>query len=246
MAEKPKQPTETSESSSMDSDEQVNQFLEWEYECLRELFVEADKSAEGILNFYLALMTTVFGAIVLIVESTAVEPTDITRAEILICVILIFAGGIGSIVSSSLTWRYANRVRYTRGLDDIRRFLIDRLGTGAPAMYDTFVEAAKKKEPKRWYRKLWLLTTLLYPINAHQFFVALINGLAISAATLLFLLAGKVAQDRPVRSAIAVLAIFALTFTIFNVYSQVVLRFVTKRLNVQLDTHHDMPFFAGK
>jgi hypothetical protein len=245
MTEKSKQPPDTVE-SSVEPDERVTQFLEWEYECLRELFVEADKSAEGILNFYLALMTTIFGAIVLIVQSTPVAPANITRAEILICLVLIFAGGIGSIVSSSLTWRYANRVRYARGLDDVRRFLINRLETGAPAPYGTFMSAMENKEPKHWPRKLLLLTTLLYPINAHQFFVALINSLAIGAAALLFLLAGQVAQDRPVRSAMAVFAVFALTFTIFNVYSQLVLRFVTKRLNVQFDTHHDMPFFAGK
>jgi hypothetical protein len=59
-------------------------------------------------------------------------------------------------------------------------------------------------------------------------------------------MAGQVFQERPVRSTIAVLAVFTLTFTIFNAYSQVILRMVTRRLNIRLDTHRDMPFFWGK
>ena len=87
---------------------------------------------------------------------------------------------------------------------------------------------------------------MLYPTNAHQFFVSLINSLALGAAVFLLLSASGVIGERPVRSTIAVLVVVALTFTAFNVYSQVVLRIVTKRLNVRVDTHQDLPFVAGK
>ncbi len=226
--------------------EQAFEFLLKEYDSLRDLFTQTESSLQSLFNFYLTLVTTVVGAIVLILQVTAPDPASLARSQFILSGLLVFAALIGSAYLSALAGRYAHLVRYAQGIDEIRRHLISRLEVPTPPLYQAFLASAPK--PNRPTQKQKSPTWLywLLPTGTYQLFVAVINSLALSAGVLLFFIATQVAEAELIRSLLATLLIFFLVFQAYNFYSHLVMQLLIQRLNIQVDTQRDLPFITGK
>ena len=226
--------------------EQAFAFLLKEYDSLRDLFTQTESSLQSLFNFYLTLVTTVVGAIVLILQVTASDPASLARSQFTLSGLLVFATAIGSAYLSALAGRYAHLARYAQGIDEIRRHLINRLEVPTPPLYQAFLASAGNPNRPTQKRKTTAWLYWLLPTGTYQLFVAVINSLALSAGVWLFLAATHIAEAELNRSVLATVAIFFLTFQAYNFYSHLVMQLLIQRLNIQVDTQHDLPFITGK
>jgi hypothetical protein len=222
----------------------AQEFLYKEYDTLRELFSQAEQGAQNIFNFYLTLTTTVIGAVVLLAQYAASNPTVATTTQLTLSALLFFAVAVGSAYLSSLSGRYAHMARYAQAMDELRRYLIDTLHVPTPPIYIEFMKP--DKEPKGALPRFLKWTLWFYPTGTYQFFVSALNSLSLSIATWLFLSASQVMTIEPVRSLTTVVSIFVVTLVLFNVYSQFVIRTLIQRLNIRFDTRRNAEWFGGR
>jgi hypothetical protein len=215
-------------------DDQALQVLFKEYDTLRELFTQAEASAQSMFNFYLTLVSTVIGAVVVLIQFGG--------ANLWIMVgLLSFTAAVGSVYLSALVGRYAHMARYAHGIDTLRRFLIRRADAPTPHEYVAFLREPDAPNPSRSRWLFWL-----FPTGTFQFFVAMVNSLALSMAVWLFLSVTGIVTSQLGRSALVVALLFLLSFTVYNIYSNLLIRTLTRRLNVRVDTASDLPLIAGK
>ncbi|MBN1312527.1 MAG: hypothetical protein JXB30_14020 [Anaerolineae bacterium] len=226
-------------------DEKALEVIMKEYDALRELYSQAEAGAQSIFNFYLTLVTTVGGAIVLILQLSPPGAGTYDNSQFLISGLLVFAAVIGSVYLSSLTGRYAHMSRYAQGIDAIRRHLIETLDVPMPAVYRPFLTSPKDK-PSRLGRRLIGWTIWLGPTGTYQLFIAAVNSLSLAAAVWLFLLASGVVQAQMARSILAAVLICPATFVVYNIYSRLIMNRLVQGLGLQVDTLREMPFITGK
>lgn len=226
-------------------DDQALQVIMKEYDALRELYSQAEAGAQSIFNFYLTLVTTVGGAVVLILQLNPSAARAADASLFLISGLLVFAATIGSVYLSSLTGRYAHMSRYAQGIDAIRRHLIETLKVPMPDVYQPFLAHRKNLSPKLGSRLIgW--TLWLAPTGTYQLFVAAVNSLSLAAAAWLFLLASGTVSSQLIRSILASVLICLATFVVYNAYSRLVMDRLVHGLGIQVDTLREMPFVTGK
>lgn len=215
-------------------------FLMKEYDVLRDLYGGAEASAQSIFNFYLTLISTAFGAVVLIIQFPRQSPGSEQRTLLLVSAMLVFGAAVGSVLLSSLVGRYAHMARYAAGADNLRRYLIEQLKVPVPASYEPLL--AKPATPRR----ITTWTSVLFPVGSYQFFMAGMNGLSLGIATLLIFLAAEVRGELITRAVTGAVVVSLLTFTIYNIYSHLLVRRLVKHLAIRIDTGQALPFIAGK
>jgi hypothetical protein len=218
-------------------DEQAMQVLMKEYDTLRELYTHAESSAQNLFNFYLTLVSTVVGGLVVLIQFGLNGDSRLW----IMSGLLYFAAAVGSAYLSALTGRYAHMARYARAIDSLRRMLIERTDIYMPAEYTPFMRDSSPVDSPVRFSAMWL-----FPAGTFQLVVAVINSLSLAAGTWLLLNAVEALSSRPVGSLIAVLLIFVLTFTVNNIYSHLVINVLTRRLNVRVDTDRDLRGIAGR
>lgn len=214
------------------------EFLYKEYDILKDLYIQVEQATQNIFNFYLTLITTVTGAIVIILQLAEKNGINSVQSQITTGGLLWFAAAIGSVYLSSLTGRYAHMARYAQGMDEIRRFIIQHLHVPVPQIYQTFLSrGSKRKRNGIWRWIFWL-----FPTGTYQLFIGTFNSLSLSLGTWLFLFAGGALQQAFLAAGI----VFVLTFFIYNIYSRWVMGKLFRSLNVQFDTNGDLDWIAGK
>jgi hypothetical protein len=208
-------------------DENSIRILMKENEILQTLFIQSENGIQSIFNFYLTLVTAVAGGITIILQVTANNPAQTWWAMISISSLLIFIAISGSAYMFSLAVRYAHTIRYARGIDEIRRFLINQTNIAAPAVYRKFLNNSIKKE-KGW---IMLVLSMLVPVGTHQLFMATVNSLAWAVAGYILLFIGGMPEHRLDRSVI----LFLTAFIIYNVYANLIMRRIIANLNIQVE-----------
>jgi hypothetical protein len=222
--------------------EQSFQFLLKEYETLKDLYTQAETGAQSIFNFYLTLLTTVSGGAVVILQFTP-KSIDPNRAIWILGGVLLFIASIGTTYLSSISGRYAHLVRYAQGIDEIRRFLIQRLDVPLPPIYQDFI-AGGATAHKNLVQKVSDRLVWVFPIGTYQFFIVALNGLSLAAATWVFF---KILHYSHTHLAIfASVIVFLFMNSVYNLYSRLVMRSVTSKLNVSIDIVHQLPYVSGK
>jgi hypothetical protein len=225
-------------------------FLYKEYDILKDLYVQAEQTAQSIFNFYLTLITTITGAIVILMQISEKNLLNSTQTQVTVSGMLLFTAMVGSVYLSSITGRYAHMARYARGMDQIRRFLIRELHVPLPPVYRNFLKPVQRKHLALpgLLHQAWNWLTWLFPTGTYQLFIAVFNSLSLSLGVGMFLFAGGALDQHSTRgvSAAAMIIIFGLTFVISNVYSQLTKRVLLNRLNVQFDSQGEMEWMAGK
>ncbi len=211
-----------------------------EYDTLRELYTQAESSAQNIFNFYLTLVSTVLGAVVLLSQIAGIGEGAGVRLQLMVSGLLVFAAAVGSVYLSSLVGRYAHMSRYASGVDAIRRYLIGRIAAPLPPIYESLMTAPRAAG--RASKGLMFL----FPTGTYQFFIAAMNALLLAVAAFLVLRAGGITGALFGQAFISAVLIFVFSLTIYNVYAQLIVRRLTERLGIRVDTASDFPFLAGR
>jgi ABC-type multidrug transport system fused ATPase/permease subunit len=214
-----------------------------EYDALRELYSQAEASAQSLFNFYLTLISTIGGAVIVLMQIAT--PVAIGQTQGIIAGLLVFIAVIGSVYLSSITGRYAHMTRYVQAIDQIRRHLLQNVQTIDLPVYKQFMDVNRAAKVNLVTRTTgW--TLWLSPTGTYQLFVAAVNSLSIGIAVWLFLSTLNVAQQSPVQSIITVLVIVVVSFLIYNAYSRIVKNRLVSRLGIRLDTAGTEPFITGQ
>lgn len=214
-----------------------------EYDALRELYSQAEASAQSLFNFYLTLISTIGGAVIVLMQIAA--PVGTNQTQGMIAGLLVFIAVIGSVYLSSITGRYAHMTRYVQGIDQIRKHLLQHVETASLPAYRQFMDISRGAKVNLVTRTTgW--TLWLSPTGTYQLFVAAVNSLSIGIAVWLFLSSLNVAQQSPVESLITVLVIVVVSFLIYNAYSRIIKNRLVSTLGIRLDTAGTDPFITGQ
>ena len=197
-------------------DEKALEVIMKECDVLWELYSQAEAGAQIIFNFYLLLVATIGGGIVLILQLNPFGGDTVKASQLLVSGLLVFAATIGSVYLSSLTGYYAHMSRYVQGIDAIRR------------------------------HRLMSRTIWVGPTGTYQLFIASVNSLFLTVAVWLFLLATDAIQNQPLRSILAAIFIFLAMFVAYTICSRMLMDRSVHSLGIRVDTSRDMPFFTGK
>jgi len=90
-------------------DDHALQVLMKEYDALRDLYTQAESSAQGMFNFYLSFVSTVTGAFIVLYQASRLPSS-------LVIPMLFFVAVVGTVYLSALIGRYAHMARYARGI----------------------------------------------------------------------------------------------------------------------------------
>jgi hypothetical protein len=221
-------------------------FLYKEYDHLKDLYIQAEQTAQNIFNFYLTLITTITGGIVILLQIAENNALNSVQSLVTVSGMLLFAAMIGSVYLSSITGRYAHMARYAGGMDQIRHFLIDRLDVPLPPVYRAFTLQAKNRQPPGRLKSIMRAFYWLLPTGTYMLFIAAFNSLSLAIGTGLLLYAGGELQHNFPRGALIIALIFGLCFLTYNIYSQWVRRKLYNQLNVQFDSRGELDWIAGK
>lgn len=190
-----------------DGGSQSLQVVMKEYDALREMYTHALQNGQTMFNYYLTLMTAVFGGIALIFQPS----TGVFMPRAASSLLLIFFAIVGSFYLSSLTTNFAHATRYARGVNELRRFMIERYAVSMPPIYARFMAEKTEEKPS----KSITLLSLFIPVNTHQLFTATINSLSWAfAIAIVYSVVGGGSQII-LRGVLA----FAVTYVIYSVYA---------------------------
>ncbi len=204
-------------------------FLTQECDRMLSLYSQAQSNAQSVFNFYLTFVTTVIGAVVVLLQVVT------SNVEAILAGVLFFAVIVGVVYLAALSGRYAHAFRYAHAVDELRRYLIERLQVPMPASYDNFlVEKNRSAKSAAWV--YWLI-----PTGTYQLFVALVNSTALAAVVWLIM---DSAGASDLRGLVGSLLVFGLTLTISNAYSRLVIVRFGNKLNV--DLWNDSPAWASR
>ena len=221
-------------------------FLYKEYDILKDLYIQAEQTKQSIFNFYLTLITTITGGIVILMQVTEKNALNPIQSQVTVSGMLFFATVIGSVYLSSITSRYAHIARYTYGMDQIRQFLMDRLNVPLPPVYQNFSARARKSRQTGWAWSATRFFRWLFPTGTYVLFIAAYNSLSLALGVGLLLQAGGVIEHDFMRGALIVALIFGLSFLINNIYSQLIREHMFTQLNIQFDSTYDLEWGVRK
>lgn len=219
--------TNKSEAIKKSLDESSINILLKENEMLQTLFIHAENGMQSIFNFYLTLVTATVGGIAIIWQSIVSNPTQTWWAMFSISCLLVFIAISGSAYMSSLAFRYAHTVRYAQGINEIRRFLIHHSNIVIPPVYTRLLGEPTTNKTGR----IVSILSMIIPVGTHQFFIAVVNSLAWAAAGYILLFLSDVPNYKLARSAL----LFLITFTVYNIYANFVIRRIVTSLHIRVE-----------
>jgi hypothetical protein len=223
-------------------DEQAIDFLKDECNRLQTLYLQMQDSAQSIFNFYLTLASTIVGALIVLLQASTL---DAIQTRLIIMGLLAFSTIVGTVYLSAMSGRYAHLARYSYAIDEIRKYLIQRLKIPVPEVYREFMQSEKVTPKNSWRKRLGLLIWL-FPTGTYAMFIAIVSSLSLGILTGLIASLGDVSAGGLFGASAWV---FIITLTVFNVYSRFFINRVSKRLHVRISSGHmgeELGAWAGK
>jgi hypothetical protein len=213
---------DTGSRKAIGMEENSLQILMKEYDALREMYAQAERNGQTMFNYYLTLMTATFGGVALVFQPSS----GIVMQKTLSGLLFIFFAVIGSLYLSSLSTNSAHMTRYARGINEIRRLLIERFSVPVPPIYSKFI-SEKDIENKS---NLMVLFSLFIPVNTFELFVATVNSISWAAAIFIIYLGAGVGSQVVSRGVM----IFVITYLIYSIYARLIYQLTISRLSVSI------------
>ncbi len=207
---------------SANREETSLQILLKEYDALRDMYKQAEQAMQTMFNYYLTLMTVVFGGVTLLLQPNS-GIAMIKTAESLL---LILFAVIGSFYISSLSTNFAHTQRYAQGINALRRFILERYDVALPSIYNKFLSKKGDDKTSRWM----FVLSLFVPVNTYQLFAATVNSLSWAVAISIIVYG----QGGGIQTLWRGLATFVITYLIYSVYSRLIYQLTIARLNISI------------
>jgi hypothetical protein len=211
--------------SATNADNQSLQILLKEYDALRDMYNQAEHNGQSMFNFYLTLMTAVFGGVALVSQPSSGIYLQKTTSGLL----LAFFAIIGSFYLSSLSTNFAHATRYANGINELRKFIIERYGVSMPPIYAKFL--AEKYGEKQ--SKIIFFLSLFIPVNTYQLFTATVNSVSWASAVLIVYY-GNNANITLLEIAWLGILTFIVTYLIYNIYARLIYQLTISRASISI------------
>lgn len=197
-----------------------------EYDTLRDMYNQSVHSGQTMFNYYLTLMTAVLGGITFVAQPSS----GVLLSKTTIGILLVFLGVIGTFYLSSLTRNHAHTTRYARGINSLRRFIIEKYDVSMPPAYEKFLKTLTEGEPSR----MAFLLSLFIPVSTYQLFAATINSLSwgfmVSIAYY-----GNSSDANLMQIALPGVLTLIITFFIYSIYSRLTYQMTVSRATVSVE-----------
>jgi hypothetical protein len=203
-------------------EEEALQILLKEYDALREMYSQAVHNGQTMFNYYLTLMTAVFGGVALVFQPSS----GYVMQKMVGGLLLIFFAVVGSFYLSSLATNFAHVTRYAHGINGIRRLLIEKFDVPVPSVYLKFLSSAEEGEQSR----LMFFVSLLIPVNTYVLFTATVNGIAWALAIFIIYLSAGADSQVASRGVLS----FVTIYLIYSVYARLIYQATVSRLNISI------------
>lgn len=210
-------------------EEKALQILLKEYDALRDFYNQTEHGIQNLFNYYLTLMTAILGVLIVVFQFAPLNTAVVIAQRLSIGALLVFFAAIGSLYVSSLSTHSAHAVRYARGINEIRKKLINLYQVPVPPMYGKFMQ--EKEPPTQGKSKLSFILALFIPVSTYQLFVATVSSLA--WAGLIFFLYLTSQADTVVVIWRSVLG-FVVPYLIYSMYARLVYEIIISRLNIKV------------
>lgn len=220
-------------------DDVSREFLQGELERLQTLYTHMDGSAQSVFNFYLTFVSTLVGAIIVLIQLGGSSPADGLRVRLSVIGLLFFGALVGSVYLSALSGRYGHMARYAHGIDDLRRFLIGELQIPVPQSFASLLA----QRPAAAQEPFW---TWLFPSGTYQLFIGVINSTALALMTGLILGFGSTDGVGIGTVLFGTALVFVMAVLVFNIYAHWVIGGIVKRLHLRINTQDALYWLAGR
>jgi hypothetical protein len=207
------------------ADTQTLQILLKEYDALREMYNQASHNGQTMFNYYLTLMTAVFGGVALISQPSSGIFMQKTTSGLL----LIFFAIIGSFYLSSLSTNFAHATRYANGINELRKFIIARYGVPMPWIYTKFLAEKHKEEQSR---AIYYISFFI-PVNTYQLVTATVNSMSWAFAVSIVYYGSDANMTFTEIAARGILT-FIITYLIYNIYARFIYQFTISNSNITI------------
>lgn len=218
--------------------EEALAFLTQEMDRLQALYLDALTGAQNVFNFYLTFATAVVGALVVLIQLAPGGTGHEAQTQIVLGAVLFFAAVVGSVYLAALSGKYAHASRFAWGLDELRRYLMERLHVPLPGIYDRFRAVTVPTPDKDTLRLVWLM-----PTGTYSMFISVMNSACLSGLVWILGNSGGVSTDVKF---VAALIVFVLTLTIYNVYSRYTISLFVRRFHVRVDMGSELSIWAAR
>lgn len=198
-----------------------------EYDALRDMYNQSVHNVQTMFNYYLTLMTAVFGGITFVASPSS----GILLARSTIAFLLIFLAVIGTFYLSSLTNNHAHSVRYAKGVNALRRHIIATYGVSMPAAYDKFLNNVTEYEPTG----LVFFLSLFVPVSTYQLFAATINSLSWGFMVAMVYFSSITTYTSVLLIALPGVLALIVTFLIYSIYSRLIFQMTVNRATVSVE-----------
>jgi hypothetical protein len=219
----------TAKTGKGEADEKSLQILLKEYDALRDFYNQTEHGIQSLFNYYLTLMTAIFGGLVVVFQIVPSSPASAVARELSIGALLVFFAAIGSLYLSSLSTHSAHSVRYARGINEIRRELIDLYQVPVPSIYGNFMKE-KDAGAGRKSGGAFILS-LLIPVSTYQLFVATVSSIAWAGLIFFFYVTAQADHSTTAWRSVAG---FVIPYLIYSFYARLIYEMTVSRLNIKI------------
>jgi len=192
MAFKKRNSTPTIENTRDEIDNSFSEILLKEYDGLLNLYTHTENSLNSIFNFYVTLLTTIAGAIIVIIQISQPEQGNLawTVAALLVLIIL-----FGIITQDFLIHKEAELAYFTLSINSLKHYLFKTFPEAQSQIFylsnpysHIHVVVHPLRRPKNLIDKLEKPFWWMLPLGMHQLFVCLMNSMALTAIFVLLIL----------------------------------------------------------
>jgi hypothetical protein len=195
-----------------------------EWNTLKDLNFELERSTHSLFNYYLTLVATIASGSILVLQ--LIPSLGETNSIYVIGIILALLSFIGVLYSAAMAHRYAHIFRYAQALDEIRRNLFNSLPVSLPPLYDRF-RADRPVYPTKIGR--------FAPLGTFHLFETFLSSLLLAVGFFIILLNTNPTQAWSVNLWIAI-ATMLVMFCSQLYYGQVIRGRFNRTLNLRINT----------
>ena len=200
-----------------------------EYDALRDFYNQTEQRAQSLFNYYLTLMTAVFGGLIIISQIIPSPAFNLFVQRLLMGALLIFFATIGSLHLSSLSTYSAHAKRYSRGMNEIRKLMIEKYNMPLTPIYKKFVTDNSYDNFKN--SKIYLVLSMIIPVSIYQYFVTAVNSLSWAFVLSFIFLSVHAPSNQIIWRGVTG---FIVTYLIYSIYARLVYEITISRLNVRI------------
>jgi len=213
----------------------TDEILAAEYTHLISLYTHTENTLFSIFNFYVTLLTTITGAIILLTQIFPAAQINLQPAILLMLVFIIL---LGLIVQDALLHKNGDLAHFTLAINTLKSMLAQanpKLQRQLFFLTNPHAPVSPIKVQPTFDERLDKYLWWMRPIGMPQLFVSIVNSLALTA--IMVLMATMVAVERvpPWKLALGGAVVLGFTFIAHCTYSNMKFRLFIRRAATTLD-----------